>query len=134
VRPLRAAVLRPGRPPEELVYPGDEDPASLHLAVQIAGELAGIATVMPGGHPRDARPGDWRIRGMAVAEAHRGRGIGGSLLQACAEHARTRGGSRLWCNARIAARSLYLGGGMEVEGEPFEIRGIGTHLLVSRAL
>jgi len=134
VRPMRRAILRPGQAADELVYPGDEDPASLHLASFREGEIVGIASVMPGGHPRDPRGGDWRIRGMAVAEAHRGRGIGTTLLSACEAHARVRGGSRLWCNARIAARDLYLDGGMVIEGDEFEIPGIGPHLLMSKHL
>jgi len=134
VRPLRAAVLRPGRAPEELVYAGDEDPSSLHLAVAVGEELVGIASVIEDAHPGGGRPGDWRIRGMAVAEGHRRRGIGSALLGACESHARSRGGARLWCNARIGARELYLRGAMEDEGEEFEIPGIGTHLLMSKPL
>ncbi len=133
-RPLRGAVLRPGRPVSELHFDADEDPLTGHYAVRDGGVIIGVATVMPDGYPRDPRPGDWRIRGMAVAEGHRGGGIGGVLLEACEEHARSRGGSRLWCNARVAALNLYLRGGLEVEGEEFEIEGIGPHLLMSRAL
>ena len=134
VRPLRWAVLRPGRPASELVSPGDEDPSTLHLAVRAGGQIVGTATVMRDGYPGGARPGDWRIRGMAVAESHRGRGIGSSLLAACESHVRSRGGLRLWCNARIAARNLYLDAGRAIEGEEFEIPGIGPHLLMSKTL
>jgi GNAT superfamily N-acetyltransferase len=134
VRPLRSAVLRPGQPPWALVNPGDDDPSSLHLAVMIAGELVGTATVMRDGYPGGARPGDWRVRGMAVVASRRGRGIGSALLSACEAHVRTSGGSRIWCNARVAARNLYLKGGMVIEGDEFEIPGIGPHLLMSKEL
>ena len=61
VRPLRGSVLRPGQPPDELVYPGDDHPDSLHAAVRDAaagGAIVGVATVAPEGHPADLRPGD----------------------------------------------------------------------------
>lgn len=134
VRPLRAAILRPGQAPEELVYPGDDDPRSRHLAVHLEGQLVGIASVMADGYPPDPREGDWRIRGMAVEQAHRGRGIGSALLEASEAHARSRGAMRLWCNARVDARNLYGYAGMAVEGEEFTIPGIGRHLLMSKPL
>ncbi len=132
--PLRGAVLRPGRPLAELFFDADQDPRTGHLAVRADGEIVGVATVMPDEHPRDPLPGDWRIRGMAVDEAHRGSGIGGALLAACEAHARRRGGSRLWCNARTGARNLYLRIGMVIEGEEFDIPGIGMHFLMSKTL
>jgi len=131
---MRRSVLRRGQAPEELVYPGDDLPDSRHLAILSAGEIVGIASVMRDGHPSGPRPGDWRVRGMAVAESHRGRGMGAALLGACEAHVRGRGGSRRWCNARIAARNLYLDAGMEIEGDQFEIPGIGPHLLMSKKL
>ncbi len=134
VRPLRATVLRPGQPAGALVYAGDEDPRTGHLAVRHEGRLVGIATVMPDGHPLGPRPGDWRIRGMAVEPARRRAGTGSALLAACEAHARDGGGSRLWCNARIDARNLYLRIGMVIEGEQFEIPGIGMHFLMSKPL
>ena len=134
MRPLRGAVLRPGRPEAELIFDLDEDPRTGHFTVRHGAGVVGVASVLADGHPREPRPGDWRIRGMAVDEAHRGAGIGGSLLAACEAHARSGGGSRLWCNARIGALNLYLRGGLRTEGDQFEIPGIGPHLLMSKSL
>ena len=134
VRPLRRSVLRPGRDPEELFYPGDVDPDSRHLAVLSGGQIVGVATscvtaTRPSRGPATGGSGEW-----PSPRPFRGRGIGSSLLAACESHARRRGGSRLWCNARIAARNLYLDAGMVIEGEEFEIPGIGRHLLMSKTL
>jgi ribosomal protein S18 acetylase RimI-like enzyme len=134
VRPLRGEVLRPGQPPEQLIYPGDEDPSTLHLAAFNAGHVVGIVTVMADGHPRSRQPDDWRIRGMATMPSLRNEGIGSALLTRCEIHAREQGGSRLWCNARIGARTLYERIGMTVEGDVFEIAGIGEHYLMSKPL
>jgi GNAT superfamily N-acetyltransferase len=134
VRPLRGEVLRPGEAPERLIYPGDEDPGTLHLAAFSASRVVGIVTVMADGHPSLPQPDDWRIRGMATVASMRNEGIGSALLTRCETHAREQGGTRLWCNARIGARTLYERIGMTVEGEVFEIVGIGQHCLMSKRL
>ena len=134
VRPLRGEVLRPGEAPERLIYPGDEAPDTLHLAAFSVGRVVGIVTVMADGHPRSPQSGDWRIRGMATVPAMRNEGIGSAMLTRCEIHAREQRGTRLWCNARIGARTLYERIGMTVEGELFEIAGIGEHYLMSKPL
>ena len=137
VRPLRGSVLRPGQAPEELVYPGDDHPAALHAAVRDpagGGTIVGIATVTPEGHPADPRPGDWRLRGMATAPEARGRGMGAVLLGACLDHARSRGGGRVWCNARVTAEGFYLRAGFEPEGARFDLPGIGPHVVMAVSL
>jgi GNAT superfamily N-acetyltransferase len=134
VRPLRAAVLRLGQAPERLVYAGDNALDTLHLAVIDDGAVIGIATVMADPHPRDPRVGDWRIRGMATEPRHRRAGLGRALLDGCETHARERGGCRLWCNARLPARSFYERAGFLAEGEAFELEGIGAHLIMSKQL
>jgi ribosomal protein S18 acetylase RimI-like enzyme len=133
-RPLRHAVLRPHQRPEELVYESDDAPDTLHAAAIEAGEIVGTATIARAPHPGDPGPADWRIRGMATAPAARGRGIGAALLQACLDHARERGGGRVWCNARTPAIALYERAGFAVEGEEFELPDIGPHVVMSRDL
>ena len=52
VRPLRQALLRPHQRVEELVYPGDDHPETLHVGAFRHGHLVGVATIvsrpMPG--------------------------------------------------------------------------------------
>jgi ribosomal protein S18 acetylase RimI-like enzyme len=134
VRPLRAEVLRPGQAPEQLIYDGDQHPASRHWAAIIEGRVVGVASVMRDEHPREPHPGDWRIRGMASSAELRGRGIGGELLARCVGHAREQDGARLWCNARVRAVGFYEKAGFVVESELFEIPSIGSHRLMSKAL
>ena len=130
VRPLRGLVLRPGMDDEQLRFAGDEDPATLHLAALERGTIVAVASIMREGMPGEPARGDWRVRGMAAAPQVRGRGIGAAMLTRCLQHAREHGGRRVWCNARVAARSLYEGAGFEVLGERFEIPGIGDHYLM----
>jgi GNAT superfamily N-acetyltransferase len=134
VRLLRAEVLRPGQPREQLIFPGDDEPDTLHAAVAVEGRIVGVASVMREPYPRGPLVGDWRIRGMATSAEMRGRGIGAALLARCKEHARDHAGARLWCNARVRARTLYERAGFAVDGDPFEIPMIGSHYLMRKPL
>jgi len=134
VRPLRQEILRPGHAGEGLVFVGDDDPETLHASISIEGIVVGVATVLREPHPNDPRPGDWRIRGMATSAELRNRGIGTALLAACEAHARDRRATRLWCNARVKARTFYERAGLRVEGAAFEIPAIGPHYLMSKSL
>jgi ribosomal protein S18 acetylase RimI-like enzyme len=116
------------------MWPGDDAADTLHAAVLDDGEPLGVASVMREGYPPDPGPDDWRVRGMATLVWVRGRGIGAELLALGIEHARDAGGERVWCNARVGARSLYERAGLRVAGEEFDIPGIGPHLLMCRRL
>jgi GNAT superfamily N-acetyltransferase len=134
VRPLRAEVLRPGQSREQLIFPGDDAPETLHAALAVQGRIVGVASVMREPYPHDALAGDWRIRGMATSAEMRGRGIGAALLARCEEHARDHAGARLWCNARVRAQALYERAGFAVDGDVFEIPLIGPHYLMGKPL
>jgi predicted GNAT family N-acyltransferase len=134
-RALRRAVLRPQERQDGPMYPLEEDPATLHFAALAAGgEVLAVGSVMPEAHPRRPRPGDWRIRGMATRAQDRGSGLGSSVLEAIERAAREGGGARLWCNARVGAAAFYERGGFQIEGEEYEIEGIGPHFLMSRPI
>jgi GNAT superfamily N-acetyltransferase len=135
VRPLRRSVLRPHQSPDELVYPGDDAPETLHAAViDEDGAMVGIATLSREDHPSDPRPGDWRLRGMATVPEVRGTGVGARLLAACLEHARAHDGARVWCNARSPAIGFYERAGFVAEGGEFAIERLGPHVRMTRTL
>lgn len=136
VRPLRQAVLRPHQRAEDLVYEGDALPGALHLAARRDGDgdVVGVASISPEPHPHDPAPRDWRLRGMATLPDIRGRGTGAALLTQCLRHARDEGGDRVWCNARTTVQGFYEHAGFAVEGDVFELAGIGPHVVMSVAL
>ncbi len=134
-RPLRQRILRPGQAVHELVYPGDDEAASLHVGAFAGLDLLGVASIFrqsPEGRP--ARPTEWRLRGMAVVPEARRRGVGAALLAACERHARAQGGRRLWFNARVEALPFYLALGYEMIGEPYDLPGIGPHRFAEKRL
>jgi len=99
-RPLRHAVLRPHEKPEAIAW--QEPPAAVAYAAFEDGRPIAVGLV-----GRDGEPGSWRVRGMATEPEARGRGAGTAVLAALIEYAREQGAERVWCNARIAARTLY---------------------------
>ncbi|MEP7188433.1 MAG: GNAT family N-acetyltransferase [Roseiflexaceae bacterium] len=128
-RILRRTVLRPNLPPEESVFPGDDEPASLHLGAFESAELVGIATLIQDACPVDGRADDWRLRGMATLQKVRNRGIGGLLLSRCIAHVRDVGGRCIWCNGRSSARRFYERHGLRSVGEEFLSPYTGPHYL-----
>jgi ribosomal protein S18 acetylase RimI-like enzyme len=124
-RPLRHAVLRPHETVESLA---SHEPADAFAVGVFDGrELIAVGFVAPGGEP-DA----WRVRGMATVPSARGRGAGKAVLDGLLAHAVAAGASRVWCNARTPARSLYERAGFHAVSEEFEIPGIGPHFLMER--
>jgi predicted GNAT family N-acyltransferase len=134
VRELRHLVLRPHQPAAELTYAHDEDPDALHLgAVDEGGAVVAVASVTREPPPGSDDTAAWRLRGMATLTAERGRGIGGRLLESCLDHARERGGTSVWCNARTGALAFYERHGFVAVGEPFDLPDLGPHLELRRA-
>jgi ribosomal protein S18 acetylase RimI-like enzyme len=122
-RQLRRAVLRPHQTLEQLATHEPEDAFAV-------GVFDGDQLVAVGFVGRDGEPGKWRVRGMATAPEVRGRGAGSAVLAALVQHAASSGATRVWCNARIAARSLYERAGFTVVSEEFELPEIGPHLVM----
>lgn len=132
---LRHKLLRPHQAVEQCRFEGDEHRDAGHYAAFAATRMVGIASVFHEPHPDIAdRSGEqqWRLRGMATTEAVRGQGIGGLLLSAAIDHATTRHGRVIWCNARTPAIGFYARYGFEAISEEFEIEPIGPHVVMRR--
>lgn len=134
---LRHRVLRPHQTLAEMDYDGDEDATTLHLAAfcpASAAEPAGVVTFNRAGLPIDPRPGDYRLRGMAVDAAWQGRGVGKALVLHGLQAVGEAGGRRVWCNARLTATGFYERLGMHAVGQTFDIAGIGGHIRMLRSV
>ncbi len=123
-RPLRRAVLRPHQTLEEMA--ASEPPGAFAVGVFDGEELVSVGLVGP-----DGRPDVWRVRGMATAPHARGRGAGTAVLGALLGHASAHGATRVWCNARTPATSLYERAGFRVASDVFELPRIGPHVVMS---
>jgi GNAT superfamily N-acetyltransferase len=124
-RPLRHAVLRPHETVESLA--AHEPPDAFAVGAFDGGALIAVGFVAP-----DGEPGAWRVRGMATAPDARGTGAGSAILDALVQHATDRGASRVWCNARTPARSLYERAGFRAISQEFDLPDIGPHFVMER--
>ena len=132
-RPLRHRVLRPGQPFGQTSYPRDDHPETVHLGAFDGDRLVGIVSLYREARPDRPDRSAWRMRGLATEPDVRGRKFGTAMMAASIAHVAGRGGGELWCNARLEAVGFYEAAGFEVDGgEPFEIAGIGPHLLMRR--
>lgn len=119
-RALRQQVLRPHQTVDELA--GDEPPGAVAFGAFEGDELVAVGLVGP-----DGEPGDWRVRGMATRPHARGRGAGSAVLRTLVAHAIADGATRVWCNARTPALTLYQRAGFVVASDEFEPPHIGPH-------
>jgi GNAT superfamily N-acetyltransferase len=125
--PLRHKVLRPSQVSELCPFDFDDHKDSFHLGAFKGGLLVGILSAVPLDETGAVREDTRRIRGMAVDARCRGRGIGSLLLQSAVQQLEPQGPCGLWCFARSQAVPFYVRNGFVVEGEEFEIEGVGPH-------
>jgi ribosomal protein S18 acetylase RimI-like enzyme len=126
-RALRQSVLRLH---ETIAQIAATEPADAFAAGGFDRErLIAVGIIAP-----DGEPGSWRVCGMATAPGERGRGVGRAVLDELLEHARASGGTRVWCNARVPARSFYERPGFHAVSGVFELPSIGPHLVMEREL
>ena len=118
--PLRARVLRAGRPLSSARSPQDALPGTRHLAaITESGEVAGVVTYFPEESPFAPGRRAVRFRGMAVEDALRGFGIGRALMRRMVAGARDGGAEVLWANGRDGALTFYERIGFRVAGDGF---------------
>jgi GNAT superfamily N-acetyltransferase len=131
---LRISVLRPHISGEELRFPGDEEPSTIHLGAFLDDALVGVTTAIREPPPDGANGGAWRLRGVAVDPEYQGSGYGWELMNACERRIRAAGGVTMWCNARVGVISFYQKLGFQVVSEEFEIPKIGPHVEMRKRL
>lgn len=135
---LRHTVLRQHQKLEDMVYDGDDLPTTMHIGAfdtyTSADEPIGVVTLNPAPMPGDPSETDWRLRGMAVAHAWHGKGVGALIVNTSMDKVRDQAGQRIWCNARVSAMGFYTRLGFERHGEPFDIVDIGPHYVMSVAV
>jgi len=138
VRPLRTRTLRPNYPDGETkAFEGDDAEDTHHYGLVDDDDTpVAVVTYIRLAPPDDLGQPAVRLRGMAVDQDHRRRGLGTRLLQnsltrlAVAEPDLT----VVWCHARTSAADFYEEHGFERHGGEFDIEGIGPHIVMWRAM
>jgi len=133
-RQLRDAVLRAGLDPGGSVYPGDDEPDTLHLGAFAGHCLVAVATVCREAPPRSGLDAAWRLRGMATDPEWQGQGLGKRLALACIAYSRERGASMVWCSSRLESIGFYSRLGFVVVGESYGLPQFSDRMYVEMHL
>ena len=131
---LRHRVLRAGHPRESAHFAGDDELTTQHVAVITPdGTIVGCGTLVL--NTWQDNPA-WQLRGMAVDERYRAKGVGTLVLAALEAAVRDDATlpRQLWCNARTPAVGFYKKQGWEVVSEQFFIETAGPHFRMTRTL
>lgn len=115
---LRRVALRDGRTDLSASLDADEDPTTIHLAAfddSNGEEVIGCLTLIADRYPDDTIACATRIALMAVADAHRGEGLGFRLIDA----AKDLEPNGLWARARVTALPFYERLGFVVTSDEF---------------
>ncbi len=117
---LRMAVLRDGTPSDEVVWDGDDEPATFHLGVRLDnGTIVAISTWLDRPHPAYEGRRAMQVRGMATAPSHRNIGLGSILLDSGLTVCRQRGVEVVWARARVPALRFYQRHGFGTIGDEY---------------
>ncbi|RXF79752.1 GNAT family N-acetyltransferase [Bacillus subtilis] len=131
---IRHRILRPHQSIEQCKYEEDHAKGSFHLGAFFEGKLISIASFSPQNQPLITESPAYRLRGMATLEGYRDQKGGSTLIKYAEEKLAKNGVQAVWCNARSHVKGYYSKLGWEVLGEPFEIPGIGTHIVMYKTL
>jgi len=99
-----------------------------HLVVRDKGDVIGGLVV----DPNAGRPGEWKVRQVAVHEIHRKRGIGRALIDRVLKRAHGGTVDALFLHSRADVVAFYERLGFELEGGPFEEVGVPHRRMVLR--
>jgi GNAT superfamily N-acetyltransferase len=126
---LRYRILRAGLAKEAAQFPGDDAPATWHVAAFASAEEnappLSCASFMLNTYKDQPA---WQLRGMATDTAHQRKNFGGKLLTTAEAAIFEDSNVRLfWCNARVPAIPFYLRHGWIVDSDEFDISTAGPH-------
>ena len=125
IRNLRYEILRKplGMPITGTIFPGDENPSTIHLLAFADAEFIGCATLLIDDSEAI------QLRGMAVASNWQRRGIGQRIVEVATDVATSKI-KTLWCNARFPAIGFYEKQGWIRSGSYFDVPIIGPHIVM----
>ena len=110
-------------------FSGDFDEDTFHLGVFENNVLVGVSSFMKTEN-KHFKSQQFQLRGMAMLEKFRGKGLGKLMIGKALSVLRDREIDVLWCNAREAALQFYVKQGFLIQGSMFEINKIGNHYML----
>ena len=132
--PLRQRVLRPHGTLDDCFFEGDNDENTFHLGAFLNEELVSVASFYLNNHPEIPNEYQFRLRGMATDDSHRGKGLSSELLRVAFPIIKNNHVEVVWCNARSSAVGFYEKIGFKKIGPEFEVTKIGPHYLMIKQI
>lgn len=134
VLPVRQHVLRAGRPIQEAIFEGDEEPTTRHLAAFQKQQILGVASFLKMKNKVFEAKNQYRLRGMAVLPAYQGQQLGQKIIEKGVDLLRHENVDLLWFNARTSAAGFYKKNKFMIKGAPFDIPEVGEHVMMYKKL
>ena len=128
--PVRHPVLRAEKPIESCNFDGDTLETTVHFGLYDSHNLLGVVSLFESKNDLFAHGKQFRIRGMAVLKQHQKKGLGEKLIVHAEKHCSKQKPSLIWFNARKEAVGFYKKMGYQTKGVPFEIKGVGEHIVM----
>ncbi|MFE3866899.1 GNAT family N-acetyltransferase [Flavobacterium sp. LS2P90] len=131
---VRHPVLRAGKPKETCHFDGDNFESTVHFGLFLEQELKGVISLFKNITDLFAENIQYQIKGMAVLENYRKKGLIEALILHCEKYCITRNANLIWFNARKDAVGFYQKMAYQKKGMPFEIENIGEHVVMFKNL
>jgi GNAT superfamily N-acetyltransferase len=130
--PIRQQVLTPDHDLKKSKFEHDDDEdISFHLGAFIESQLVSVASFYYDRNTNFPDLHQYQLRGMATLPEFQGQGLSSELLNMAFPVIKQNFCTLLWCNARVTAIGFYEKVGFKTfSAEPFEIEGIGMHVLM----
>ena len=130
--PIRQQVLIPDHDPKKAKFESDDDEdISFHLGAFQDLQLVSVASFYYDRNSTFPEQHQYQLRGMATLPEFQRLGLSSELLNMAFPIIKQNFCTLLWCNARVTAIGFYQKVGFKIQDEiPFEIEGIGPHVLM----
>ena len=131
---VRHSVLREGKPIESCLFDGDTLNTTFHLGIFDEGNLVGVCSFLKSKHALLKEESQYQLRGMAILKEKQHLGLGKLILSHGENLLKQQNTQIIWCNAREKAVGFYQKNGYQIIGAPFDIKNIGQHFIMYKAL
>ena len=132
--PVRHPVLRNGKPIESCQFEGDNLKSTIHFGLFESDKIQAVISLFEVNNVQFVSEKQHQIRGMAVLEQHQKKGFGEMLILNAEHYCVQQQSNLIWFNARQEAVGFYKKMGYSTVGLPFNIEGVGEHVVMFKNL
>jgi GNAT superfamily N-acetyltransferase len=132
--PVRHPVLRAGKSIDSCHFDGDNLETTAHFGLFDQNNLIGVISLFEVKNSLFDAQKQFQIRGMAVLKHYQKKGLGEKLMLHAEQHCSDQKTNLIWFNARKEAIGFYEKMEYQVKGLPFEIKGVGAHVVMVKTM